>query len=224
MTLAVDRAPEQDICTGERPERPEESWPHPRSEVRSPGLRLSDARSRPGMHRPPHTPRDVPWYRSLRGRPRPGESRRSRWRLSTALIERKPLLLSRLRVPRNLHCQPAKRSRAVKSGPTGPSASEPRSGALDGRAERSYLGPKLAVHLEVSPTMIHGEPSIVRCAHCAVEADGACTLGRTGKFNVDRSSTDTSHWSSSPMTEAVVGISPRVVLNMVFSSGACRDA
>jgi len=52
----------------------------------------------------------------------------------------KVLLLSRLRVPRNLRCQPAKRSLAVKSGPAGPSASEPRSGALEGRAERSYLG------------------------------------------------------------------------------------
>jgi len=38
--------------------------------------------------------------------------------------------------------------------------SEPRSGALDGRAQRSYLCPDPAIHLDISPTIIHGEPSL----------------------------------------------------------------
>jgi hypothetical protein len=152
VTLALDCAAEQGVCTGERLR---EICSHVRGSPRAQAS-ASASRSPSGTHRPLWQPSGVALAdRSCghrRGAHMDPDGRRS------APVERKSLLLTRLRVPRDLHCQPAKRSTAVKSGPTGPSASEPRRGALDGRAERSYLGSRAGDPPKVSPTIIPGEP------------------------------------------------------------------
>jgi len=64
----------------------------------------------------------------------------------------------RLRVPCNLHRQPAKRSPAVKSGPTGPSAASRAAAPLTGGRSGATWRPEPAINLEVSRTIIPGEP------------------------------------------------------------------
>jgi len=59
---------------------------------------------------------------------------------------------------RNLHCDPAKRSLAVKGGPTGPSAASREAAPLTGRRSEATEGGPPRLRAVSSPTIIHGEP------------------------------------------------------------------
>src|SRR5450755_2096691 len=113
--MVFDCAAEQGVCTGERRS---ETCAHVRSDAGRSGFWLSD--------------RDPSGIPSAVVQPRPpvvaaaGPLDASRDSVDldggpSSLRGTKVLLLTRLRVPCNLHRQPAKRSPAVKSGPTGPS-------------------------------------------------------------------------------------------------------